>query len=29
VRRAGQGTVDGVFWDWPGDIEVVLARTPG
>jgi hypothetical protein len=20
---------DGVFWDWPGDTEVVLARKPG
>jgi hypothetical protein len=19
---------DGVFWDWPGDTEVVLGRTP-
>jgi hypothetical protein len=20
---------DGLFWDWPGDTEVVLARKPG
>jgi hypothetical protein len=20
---------DGVFWDWPGDTEVVLGRRPG
>ena len=20
---------DGVFWDWPGDTEVILARRPG
>jgi SAM-dependent methyltransferase len=22
-------SVDGMFWDWPGDTEVVLARKPG
>ena len=20
---------EGVFWDWPGDTEVILARKPG
>jgi hypothetical protein len=20
---------DGIFWDWPGDTEVILARKPG
>jgi hypothetical protein len=22
-------SADGVFWDWPGDTEVVIARKPG
>jgi hypothetical protein len=22
-------SAEGVFWDWPGDTEVVLARKPG
>ena len=22
-------SAEGVFWDWPGDTEVVLARRPG
>jgi hypothetical protein len=22
-------SADGVFWDWPGDTEIVLARRPG
>jgi hypothetical protein len=22
-------SADGMFWDWPGDTEVVLARKPG
>jgi SAM-dependent methyltransferase len=25
----GSRSPDGVFWDWPGDTEVVLARKPG
>jgi hypothetical protein len=20
---------DGIFWDWPGDTEVIMARKPG
>jgi hypothetical protein len=22
-------SADGMFWDWPGDTEVVMARKPG
>ena len=22
-------SAEGIFWDWPGDTEVVLARKPG
>jgi hypothetical protein len=22
-------SADGIFWDWPGDTEVILARKPG
>jgi hypothetical protein len=22
-------SAEGIFWDWPGDTEVVLARRPG
>jgi hypothetical protein len=22
-------SAEGVFWDWPGDTEVVMARKPG
>jgi hypothetical protein len=22
-------SVEGIFWDWPGDTEVVMARKPG
>jgi hypothetical protein len=22
-------SADGIFWDWPGDTEIVLARKPG
>jgi hypothetical protein len=22
-------SADGIFWDWPGDTEVMLARKPG
>ena len=22
-------SADGIFWDWPGDTEVVMARKPG
>jgi hypothetical protein len=22
-------SAEGVFWDWPGDTEIILARKPG
>lgn len=22
-------TAEGIFWDWPGDTEVMMAREPG
>jgi hypothetical protein len=22
-------SAEGIFWDWPGDTEVVMARKPG
>jgi hypothetical protein len=22
-------SAEGIFWDWPGDTEVMLARKPG
>jgi hypothetical protein len=22
-------SADGIFWDWPGDTEVIMARKPG
>jgi hypothetical protein len=22
-------SAEGIFWDWPGDTEVILARKPG
>ena len=34
IRRGGAGAARepfgrGIFWDWPGDTEVVMARKPG
>jgi hypothetical protein len=29
IAVAARRSAEGVFWDWPGDTEVVLARKPG